>query len=450
MKCEQKVLSYIKRNALLSDREKVLVGFSGGPDSVCLVRMLHRLQYEVIALHCNFHLRGAESDRDQAFAENLCRTLGIECHVTHFDTSKWAAEHKVSIEMAARELRYDYFRKMKAECGAGCIAVGHHKGDNAETMLLNILRGTGIDGMCGIRPKNDDIIRPLLCLSREEILQYLKDKNQDYVTDHTNLSNEYARNKVRLDILPLMEGINSAALEGIIATIENMNEVRKVYEKSIEEGVKRTVTKTLTETTTTTETETDAPYININIKALLEEPSPISILHEVLKGKGFNRKQEMDVMETVARIDEGEGVCGKVFSSKEYRLTIDRECIIIEKNECAPQICIDREIVDIEHFTMKKDARYAYLDADKLKGGIDSLTVRTPKNGDSFAPFGMKGRRKLVSDFLTDQKLSRFEKERQPLLCDGEEIAWVVGIRSSELYRVDDTTRRVLILCLKS
>jgi len=439
MNCRQKVYNYIKHHALLNEGERVLVGLSGGPDSVCLIHILMRLQFKVIALHCNFHLRDEESNRDQEFAENLCKELGIECHTTHFNTSEWAKEHKVSIEMAARELRYEYFRKMKSECKAQYIAVGHHKGDNAETMLLNLMRGTGIDGMCGIRPKNGDIIRPLLCLSREEIIDYLKEHNLAFVTDRTNLSNEYSRNKVRLDILPLMKDINSAVLDNLVTTIENMNEVRKVYEKSIEEGVERCC-------------EEKDNYTYINIEALADEPSPISVLHEILSPKGFNRKQEIDIINSVTTTNDREASIGKIFESNEYRLVIDRNvmCLQQKTNDVASSHQISMVIVDAKDYNLIKSPNYAYLDVDKLKNGVDNLCVRCPKQGDTFAPFGMKGRRKLVSDFLTDLKLSRFEKEKQPLLCDGEEIAWVVGKRSSELYRVDDTTQRVLILCQKS
>ena len=438
----EKVRFFIRQHSLLFEGERVLVGLSGGPDSVCLARLLDKLGYEVVAAHCNFHLRGEESMRDEQFVISLCHEMGWKLYRTNLDTETYAHQQGISIEMAARDERYDWFRKLKEEVGATIIAVGHHQDDNVETMLLNAVRGTGIRGLCGMQPKNGDVVRPLLCLTRKEILMYLKDINQTYVTDHTNLEDEYARNKVRLDVLPLLEGINQGAMKNLVSTQENLAEVMKVYQQAMQEAV----------ATCVEQRENGETYIHI--EKLQSLPSPISVLHEVLSPLGFNKAQ-------VKQMLSAQNESGKVFVAEGRRVLIDREHIIVEAEHYPmPNIC--QEIIPIENVSIEKDPHYAYLDADKLqnsqlwlrraKGSTANcqLPLRTPQEGDTFAPFGMGGKRKLLSDFLTDLKLNLFEKERQPLLMDGEEIAWVVGRRSSDLYRVDNQTKRVVILCLKS
>lgn len=421
-KITEKVKTFIDDNVLLYDGARVVVGLSGGPDSVALLRIMHQLDYDIIAVHCNFHLRKEESNRDELFALELCKSLGIKCLKVDFDTQNYAKEHGISIEMAARDLRYDYFRTAMNEHDCEAIAVGHHMGDNVETMLLNIIRGTGIQGACAIQPKNNDIIRPLLCLTREEILEYLNSIGQSYVTDHTNLINEYSRNKVRLDVLPIFETINQGALSNIATTIENLNEARKVYNASIKQSI------------------AECCYIAengdmyIRKENLTMQPSPLSLLHELLSPMHFNREQIKMILNTLDSI-------GKVYSNPEgKRLLIDRNDLIVESQNVSA-MHIEMNTFNIEDIDIIKDVHYAYLDADKLKG---KLEVRTVKEGDTFAPFGMGGKRKLISDFLTNLKLNRFEKEKQPLLCDGEEVAWVIGLRSSELYRIDDSTKRVI------
>lgn len=423
-KTHEKVAAFIKEKSLIKCGGKVVAGLSGGPDSVCLARILHRLGYEVIAVHCNFHLRGEESMRDERFVCDFCKREGLECMKVDFDTTGYAKEKKVSIEMAARELRYAEFRRIMKETGAESIAVGHHENDNVETMLLNAARGTGIKGLCGMQPKNGDVVRPLLCLTRQDISTYLKECAQDFVTDHTNLEDEYARNKVRLHVVPTLESINKGALGNMASTMENLNEAYKVYKQAIRRDINDCCEMM------------DNGEIRICRARLMETASPLSVLHELLGEYGFNKAELKDMLA---------GSCGKVFGDKGHRAAIDRQHIIIESPHY-PALDIEQGTVGIKDLVMKKDAGHAYLDADKLHG---ALTTRTPRTGDSFAPFGMKGKRKLLSDYMTDQKMSVFEKERQLLVMDGEEIAWVAGRRSSDLYKIDGSTQRVVILSIK-
>ena len=272
-----------------------------------------------------------------------------------------------------------------------------------------------------MQPRNNDVVRPLLCLTRQEILAHLADIQQDFVTDHTNLEDAYARNKVRLDVLPLLEHINPGAMKNLASTQENLTEVMKVYQQAIQQSLAECVEQRAN------------GEIYIHIAKLQSHPSPISILHETLSPLGFNKAQMEDMLHTLHE-------SGKVFTAEGRRALVDRQHIIVEAAHY-PMPAIHQEVVDVQDLHMQKDPSHAYLDADKLHG---ELTLRTPRTGDTFAPFGMGGKRKLLSDFLTDQKLTLFEKEHQPLLMDGNEIVWVVGRRSSELYRVDEHTKRVL------
>ena len=413
--------NYIRQHHLLEEGARVLVGLSGGPDSVCLARILDSLGYGVVAVHCNFHLRGDESQRDEQFVVSLCQQMGWELHRVDFDTQTYAQHRKISIEMAARELRYEHFRSLLHDTQAHVIAVGHHLDDNIETLLLNAVRVTGIRGLCGMQPRNNDVVRPLLCLTRQEILAHLADIQQDFVTDHTNLEDAYARNKVRLDVLPLLEHINPGAMKNLASTQENLAEVMKIYQQAMQQSLAECVEQRAN------------GEIYIHIAKLQSHPSPISILHETLSPLGFNKAQMEDMLHTLHE-------SGKVFTAEGRRALVDRQHIIVEAAHY-PMPAIHQEVVDVQDLHMQKDPSHAYLDADKLHG---ELTLRTPRTGDTFAPFGMGGKRKLLSDFLTDQKLSLFEKEHQSLLMDGNEIVWVVGRRSSELYRVDEHTKRVL------
>ena len=435
---QEKVRNLIRQHRLLKEGARVVVGLSGGPDSVCLARMLDALGYEVVTVHCNFHLRGEESMRDEQFVVSLCQQRGWKLYRADFDTEASARQQGISIEMAAREYRYDWFRKLRQETQSEAIAVGHHQNDNVETLLLNAVRGTGIRGLCGMQPKNGEVVRPLLCLTRQEILAYLEAIGQDYVTDHTNLEDDFARNKVRLDVLPVLETINQGAMKNLTSTQENLTEVMKVYQQALQDAIAECVE------------QRENGETCIHIQKLTNLPSPISVLHEVLFPLGFNKVQLKDILSALTE-------CGKVFVANGRRVLIDRKHIILE-SEHYPMPNIIQKVVSVEDLHIEKDPRFAYLDADKLACAPQKLSTvncqlstelpwRTPKEGDTFAPFGMGGKRKLLSDFLTDLKLNLFEKEHQPLLMDGDEIAWVVGRRSSELYRVDDSTKRVVCLC---
>ena len=236
---ERRIERYITEKKLFGKQDKLVVALSGGADSVALLRALLSLGYDCMAAHCNFHLRADESDRDEAFVRKLCDILSVPLEVVHFQTSDYAKEKGLSIEMAARELRYEWFENIRQKHGASYIAVAHHKDDNVETFLLNLSRGTGINGLKGIMPKNGWIVRPLLEVGRDDILEYLKNIGQDYVTDSTNLEDIYTRNKIRLDIIPLFKQINPSFCDSVCETAIRLSDVAAIYRQAIHSAMER-------------------------------------------------------------------------------------------------------------------------------------------------------------------------------------------------------------------
>lgn len=419
---EKKIAQYIDNERLFPIDARIIVALSGGADSVALLRILHTLGYDCEAAHCNFHLRGTESDRDEMFVRKLCKTMRTPLHTIDFATEQYAIEKKISIEMAARELRYQWFAEIKEKTKANVIAVAHHQDDSVETVLLNLIRGTGINGLLGIRPKNGDIVRPLLCISRKEITDYLQNAGQEYMTDSTNLQDEYTRNKIRLNLLPLMQKINPLVKEHIIDTSNYLNDVNRIYNKGIEEGKQRVIEKG-----------------NIRIVPLLKEPSPGALLFEILYPLGFNAAQTKNILAML------EGQTGKQFISKDgWRVVKDRELLLIDKKEKQeiPPFCLIKEEKEYtKDFIIPREKHIACFDTDKL---IGELNLRKWQTGDIFIPFGMKGKKK-VSDYLTDRKFSIIQKENQWVLCCGDKIIWIVGERTDNRFRIDEKTKKVTV-----
>jgi len=412
------IRKYIQSNNIFRQKELILVGVSGGADSVALLLILKDLGYQIQALHCNFHLRGEESDRDENFVAELCKKNGISLLTKHFDTKEYAAKNNISIEMAARDLRYSWFYDVLTGTKAQCIAVAHHKNDQAETLLLNLIRGTGIRGLAGMYPLRNKIARPLLCVTRQEILAYLSQAGQDYVTDSTNLERGATRNIIRLDILPQLATMNPNIINTLSETCSIVMSSIPFYDKGIQEELELA----------------KANDSELDIKPLLESKDTAVLIYEWLREKGFTNAQTTEISESL------ESTSGKIWESKTHRILKDREKLVLqEKNKRTDQLHIIQEEVESISETAPE---IAYFDMDKLTSPI---TYRTPKEGDWFIPFGMKGK-KLISDYLTDIKATRFEKENQLLALCGEDIIWVVGHRSDNRYRVDKDTKRIIRL----
>lgn len=435
MDFKEKVKNCIARHELLGREHPVLVALSGGADSVALACVLQDLGYKIEAAHCNFCLRGAESDRDEAFVTDFCQRRKIVLHRRCFSTHAYAHEHHVSIEMAARTLRYDFFEQLLQERELDSVAVAHHREDNTETVLLNLLRSTGIRGLRGIQYRNGKVVRPLLDVSRQEIEDYLAECHQDYVTDSTNLQDEVQRNKIRLNVMPRMREIYPNADESIHQGARRLSDAFRIYEYGMDLLMQQVVHGN-----------------RILLEELNRTPAPETVLYEILSRMDFNPAQ-------VAAIYEQQGgESGKVYESATHRLLRDREALVFEKKAVRPARL--EKVLPLEGIMRVTDdvtfliSRSSYssggplpreknvicMDLDKVEF---PLVVRTPQTGDRFMPFGMKGM-KLVSDFLTDLKKNVFEKERQLLVCSGDKIAWVVGERPDDRFRVTEHTRHIL------
>ena len=407
---------------------------------MALLRILLDLGYACQAAHCNFRLRGAESDRDQTFVTELCHRSGVPLHVVHFDTQAYAAAERISVEMAARKLRYDWFGKLLAQTGSEVVAVAHHRDDSVETVLLNLIRGTGIGGLRGIRPRNGSVVRPLLCVGRKTILDYLARLGQDYVTDRTNLEDEYVRNKIRLNILPLMEQINPSVLESIAATASRLDEAADVYSQYMQKAVAHV--------------KHGQAW---HIPSLMNTTAPRSLLFEILHPLGYHSAQVAAVFESLSAEP------GRRFYAGEWCVLKDRDYLILSRVNgqftgvtevtelpfagevpLGPgfgKIRIGRKTVD-GTFRIPCEKAFACLDVAKLDF---PLTLRKWRHGDRFMPFGMKGM-KNISDYLTDRKFSLDEKEQVYVVCSGDKIAWIVGERSDERFRIDGSTKEAVLL----
>lgn len=436
-----KVADFIGKHQLLSHDGLHLVALSGGADSVTLLLILQRLGYRIEAAHCNFHLRGEESDRDEDFVKSLCKKLGVPLYVIHFDTKEYASIHQVSIEMAARDLRYGYFRQLCQDIGAASVCVAHHRDDAVETLLMNLLRGSGIHGLTGIRPKNGQVVRPLLCVSREEIEKYLHSIGQDYVTDSTNLVDDVVRNKIRLHVLPLLKEINPKAVENIFNTSRYLFEAERIIDQSV-----------CTQKTRLIQGNPDGFPQTVSIPQLLRLPSPEIFLYEWLSPYGFNTTQTEQIC---SRLN---GESGKEFCSSAYTLVIDRETLILAsiptpmKTIKIPEEGLYRydentcfKVGRSNDLLISKSDDCVTLDAATVRF---PLTVRPVQTGDRFCPFGMEGHR-LVSDFLTDCKRSLIDKRCQLVVTDRDgQIIWVVGLRSDNRFRVTEKTLEIIRLTI--
>ena len=414
----QIVKHFIESRRLCSSTDRLLVALSGGADSVALLRVMLQLGFQVHCVHCNFHLRGDESDRDEHFVRRLCQQLRVELSVEHFDTRRYATDHHISLEMAARQQRYARFEEIRRQIGAQFIAVAHHKDDSVETLLLNLVRGTGINGLTGIKPKNGVVIRPLLCVSREQILQYLHTLHQAFVTDSTNLDDDFQRNKIRLNVLPLLKDMNPSLIDSLTETASHLRDVAIIYNKVLEEK------------------RTSLMHDNILCLDLLRtEECASTLLFEMLRSYGFTITQCNNMLGAFQ---------GSRFFSAEWQALIDRDRLLLKPRdipESLPRLHID--IVEIDDdFVIPRQKAMACLDADKLQL---PLQVRRWQQGDKFVPLGMHGK-KLVSDYMTDRKFSQYQKEQTFVACSRGDIVWLVGERPDNRYRITHDTRRAALI----
>ena len=438
---------------------KYIVALSGGADSVSLLFVLKHLEHElgigVEAAHCNFHLRGAESVRDEEFCKQLCDRLSVPLHLIHFDTQAYADLHRVSIEMAARDLRYGYFENLRRDIEAQDICVAHHRDDSVETVLLNLVRGTGLRGLRGIQPRNGNIIRPLLSLSREDIVQYLDALGESYVTDSTNLHNDVKRNKIRLDVMPLLRELNPSVSQSIFESSLRVGEALKVFD----EAMKRSIADVTATSPSHHLTISPPHHLVISVERLKKQPSLEYTLHEILSSYGFTSAQ-------IELIYGSLDTCsaGKIIASDSHELAFDRGSLLVQPRtnvvdaarsmripETGTYVFSDSLKIKVaaedcgDDYVPSRAADCVCLDASDIKF---PLTLRHIEQGDRFVPFGMNGM-KLVSDYLTDRKKNVFEKRAQLVVTDAQQrIVWLVGERTDNRFRISKETSKALRLTL--
>lgn len=453
-----KVKTYIDTHKLLRPDGRYIVGLSGGADSIALLLILKELGYYVEAAHCNFHLRGKESQRDEEYCINLCKEQDVKLHLTHFQTTEYAESHKVSIEMAARTLRYNYFEALRQDIGADAVCVAHHRDDSVETVLLNLLRGTGLRGLMGIRPRNKYIIRPLLACSKADIEAYLAAKEQAFVTDSSNLVADVKRNKLRLEVVPTLKEINPSFDDTIMKMSESIGEAQKIINASLKSAFSSIVSVENGDADTLFSQLQDGtpkqalPNLRIDIAALQSYVSPEYFLFYLLIPYGFTSPQVRSIASSL--LSES----GKEYISDSYTLLFDRKMMLVSQREkTVPEplelpetdkyiyseqcsIEIKEEAVD-SNFAIPTTSNEIVVDKAKVNF---PLVLRRTATADRFRPFGMRGS-KLVSDYLTNLKVDAVSKRKQLVLVDGNgEIMWLVGRRSSETYRIGSTTTTAL------
>lgn len=429
---KNKVQQFITEKSLFVREDKLILGISGGADSVCLMHVFLELGYSFELAHCNFNLRGEESDADEYFVKDLAKKYQLKIHVKQFDTLVYAAENKISTQMAARDLRYAWFEKLRIKSSAKYLAIAHHANDDVETFFINLVRGSGLKGFLGIKEKNNAIVRPLLSVSRLEIEQYLKDRGLVFREDSSNASVKYLRNKIRHELIPLLSQMNPSIQQTVKDEMRILDGVAQIYASKVEE-----VRKDLT--------QEKNGIVQLEISALLALNPLHSYLYELLSAYGFY------AVEAISKALQGQS--GKQFFSSTHQLVVDRENIFIsllnkenevfEITEKTISLVYPLEI-NFKFMTDKTiiyDNNIAQLDIEKLKF---PLTLRKWKQGDKFMPLGMKKFKKL-SDFFIDNKFSIIDKQEQWLLCSGVDIVWVLGCRIDERYKLESNTKKVYI-----
>lgn len=421
----------------VANNDIILVAFSGGADSMALLHLLKNEGCKCIAAHCNFHLRADESDADALFAEEVCNRLKVRFHKTDFDTRTFAEERGLSIEMAARQLRYDWFEKLMKETGATLLATGHHGNDNIETFFLNLSRGTGLKGLTGMSFRSGSIIRPLLFASADEIRDYCKVEGFDYRIDSTNLESDYQRNKIRNLIVPLFEELNPSFFATMQNNLSYLSDTYGIFKAEADSFRERIVAQS-------------GDSILIPIENIKEHPYRGALLFEILQPYGFQGQMISAVIKSL------DGIPGRQFFSHSHRLVVDRFNLLVvpitelDKSSHAIEGGVSEVSVPIkmsisifakpDNYKVSRDPNTAHFDAGLVEF---PLFLRKSQQGDRFIPLGMKQFKK-ISDLFIDLKMSLIDKENSWLLCNGDDIMWVVGVRIDDRYKIRANTRKIL------
>ncbi|MFI0431148.1 tRNA lysidine(34) synthetase TilS [Mariniflexile sp. HMF6888] len=425
-------LPFLKNSALL-------LAISGGIDSVVLTHLCYKTGLNIALAHCNFNLRGKESDADEDFVLQLADDLELEAFVESFDTEAFAEDEKLSIQMAARTLRYHWFSELTAQLKFDYILTAHHADDNLETFFINLSRGTGLDGLLGIPEVNNNIVRPLLPYSREDIENYAKEYKLKWREDSSNSSTKYLRNKLRHDVIPILKEINPHLLQNFAKTQTFLNDSKFIIEDRISD-ITNKVIKLI-----------EGHTVTLNIEEIKNLSHPKAYLYELLKNYGFTEWH--DVFNLL------EAQSGKQIKTNTHRLIKDRDCLLlseIHKEEDGQTIPVSEtdKIVETPFGMLVFDEVDAVLETSKTAVYVDKdllkfpLTVRKWEKGDVFYPLGMTGKKKL-SKYFKDEKFSLLDKENTWLLCSNDVIVWVINKRADNRFRITDTTKHILKVELK-
>lgn len=433
-----KFLTYNQKYQLFSKTDEVLLTVSGGKDSVAMVHLFLQAGLQFGIAHCNFKLRGEDSEADEQFVRTLAVQNDIPFYTLAFETKTYASENRISIQMAARDLRYAWFEKIRKENNYHFIATAHHKNDVAETMLINLAKGTGLAGLHGIKPKLGKLIRPLLGLTRLDVESFIEDNNISYREDQSNADIKYVRNKIRHQVIPELEQINPALIETFYQESLQFSELEEIVNQKIEEVKKQCFI-------------VENELVKLNIEKLLKLNPLKTYLYYLIKDFGFNSN---DVEDIISGLKEQSG---KQYLSSTHQLIKDRDSLIIapvtSKKEEAYQINniadfdklpinIYAKVVTNKNITIDRNAAFAYLDVEKIKF---PLILRKWEQGDIFQPLGMKGKKK-ISDFFIDEKLSLLEKGTTWLLLSNNQVCWVVGMRIDDNFKLTNKTKEVIVL----
>jgi tRNA(Ile)-lysidine synthase len=437
----QKFQQFISNEKLFAPHDKILLAVSGGMDSCAMAWLFHKSGFRFGIAHCNFGLRGMESDGDEYFVKELAAKLEVPFYCRHFNTKAIAKGKGLSIQMAARELRYEFFYEIAGHYDFNFMATAHHRDDEAETFFINLFRSTGIAGLHGISVKQEKIIRPMLFTTRDEIEKLVKKEKIRYREDSSNSEDKYLRNKIRHSLIPAIKLIAPDFSNTLKGNLNRIRQAESIYRKVIQEKAAEIIIS-----------KNDRIIIPFSkLKDL--EPLP-SFLYEFLVPYGFNEDMVSGIMKAMGNTP------GKAFYSNTHRVLIDRKEIIItaysaKEIESKQEFLIDkstagikfpvklkfRHIKNRKNFLIPDDATMACLDEDKL---LFPLIIRRWKKGDYFFPLGMRGKKKL-SDFFTDNKLSLADKENLWLLCSGKNIIWVTGLRIDNRFKITSATKNIFI-----
>lgn len=434
----EKLKNHIAQNFPFLEHKKLFLAVSGGLDSMVLLHLFQQLEYKIAVLHCNFQLRGIESFEDQKFIQEYADVHSIPIFSTQFDTLSFAKDYKLSIQVAARELRYSWFYEQLEDQNHDFILTAHHADDNLETFLINLTRGTGLDGIIGIPEQNDKIIRPLLLCSRVEIEQYAKENNIKWREDSSNASDKYLRNKIRHQLVPVLKEINPNFMDSFYKTQSYLQQAHSLVEDA-SIMVFQQVAK-----------EQDDRII-FDLHQLLKLPNYKYYLYQWLNEFGF--KAWDDVYDLV------HSQSGKQVFSSEYRLLKNRDSLIltpienqksseiflVEKNQFEVKIPLKLSICKVSDISISS-VYTIFVDEDKLEY---PLVIRRWEQGDVFQPLGMNGKTKKISKLFKDEKISLLDKENSWLLCSNNTIIWVVGLRQDERFKVDSKTKNILKIHLQ-